>query len=239
MSVYATLRTTWTSCLPAQARHRLWRSMPPWLRKWRMDLIESLQQRATHDEVYDDQYYEHLVDPVMAESSEVMARSIVDELQPASVIDVGCGTGLLLRALKERGVRGTGLERADAGLKRCEQRGVQAEKFDILADEPGDWRAEVVISTEVAEHLPPAAADRFVDLLCAMGHQIVLTAAEPGEPQAVHLNEQPTDYWIEKLQSRGFRYDHARSERWRTAWKAAGVAGCFANTVMIFERQAA
>ncbi|MFG0274874.1 MAG: class I SAM-dependent methyltransferase [Phycisphaerales bacterium] len=236
MSVYRTCKGVWSRVAPQRVRRAIWIATPAPIKTLRTRALRSLERGAEHDEVYDAEYYEHIIEPAMAASAEAMSEAIVRDLAPASVIDVGCGSGGLLAALRERGVPGRGLEYAAAGIERCRGRGLEVEKFDIEADEPLGWRAEVAISTEVAEHLPASCADRFCDLLAGSADTVVLTAATPGSGGTDHVNEQPNDYWIEKFGARGFAFDRVMTDDWRRRWREAGVAGCFARTVMIFRK---
>jgi hypothetical protein len=54
-------------------------------------------------------------------------------------------------------------------------------QFDLENDTlPSDYITDIALSTEVAEHLPKSYADHFVDTLCSIANNIVITAAEPG-----------------------------------------------------------
>jgi 2-polyprenyl-3-methyl-5-hydroxy-6-metoxy-1,4-benzoquinol methylase len=119
-----------------------------------------------HDWIYDAEFYETSVERPARRSAARIATTIADDLKPATIIDVGCGTGALLTALRERGCGVWGIEYADAALVRCRARHLEVEKFDLENDEYHAGRSfEVAISMEVAEHLPRKAADRYVDLL--------------------------------------------------------------------------
>jgi 2-polyprenyl-3-methyl-5-hydroxy-6-metoxy-1,4-benzoquinol methylase len=54
---------------------------------------------------------------------------------------------------------------------------------------------DLVVSLEVAEHLPASAADQFVNTLVKHGKKILFSAAIPGQGGQDHLNEQWPDYW--------------------------------------------
>jgi SAM-dependent methyltransferase len=239
MTLYGLLRPIWVTLLSRRARRVIWRATPHPLQRLRGRIIGNLESRAHHDEVYDADYFEHFVEPTMARSCDAIARSIVDEYDPEVVVDVGCGTGLLLRSLKAAGVTVLGLENAEAAISVCRQRGIAVEKFDIEREHARGWKADVAVSTEVAEHLPPSCADRFVDLLTSIAKTVVLSAALPGSGGTDHVNEQPNEYWIRRMRSRGYFFDRTLSEQWRRRWRDAGVAGCFARTVMIFVHQRA
>ena len=234
MTLYGLSRLIWISVLPRCARRVIWNVTPRPLQALRGGLVSRLACRARHDEIYDAEYFDRFVEPTMAMSCDIIAHTIIEELNPRTVVDVGCGTGLLLQSLKTSGIRVLGLENAVAAISTCRQRGIRVEKFDIENEPARDWNADVVVSTEVAEHLPSSCADRFVDLLTSISENIVLSAALPGSGGNDHVNEQPNEYWIGKLRRRGYHFDRERSEHWRRRWREAGVAGCFARSVMIF-----
>lgn len=181
-----------------------------------------------------------MVDPHIAKSCSIIATSIMEVFSPKSVVDVGCGSGLLLLNLTNQGVSCQGLEYSEAAINICIQRGLNVTKFDLEHNNMPAWiKADVVISTEVAEHLPKACADRFVEILCKLGNNIVMTAAEP-DPNACnvdHVNEQPQKYWIDKIQAQGFNYDQHLSLQWRRTWKKSGVSPFYFKTAMVFSRK--
>lgn len=235
-STYGRLKSIWCGVLPKKARHAIYEMCP------RKDIYHSfiakLQAGASHEEIYDKDYYDHLVDPPMQCSAPIMVASIQAEFNPSTVIDVGCGTGVLLGECVKMGWKAIGLEYADAGLEICHKRGIDARKFDIESEVPSGLRADVVISTEVAEHLHEKYADRFVDLLCSISDKVVLTAAAPGSTGDDHVNEQPNEYWIQKMEDRNFHYEKALAEQWRVEWPKAGVHGIYYSTIMVFRRKA-
>ena len=111
-------------------------------------------------------------------------------------------------------------------------------RYDVL---PKDFKADVVVSTEVAEHLPENCADRFVNILCTIADNVVITAAESAVTyfgDNTHLNEQPKEYWICKFADSGFRYRKDITTRWSTAWKKCGLKRWFIQHLMVFEKTA-
>ena len=55
-----------------------------------------------HDSIYTRSYYRDVVEDSAKESAVKISNSIVNELAPKRVIDVGCGTGALLEALRDK-----------------------------------------------------------------------------------------------------------------------------------------
>jgi SAM-dependent methyltransferase len=214
--------------------------MPLPLKKLRHHLIRILERSAKHDEIYDVDYYSEMVDMHMAGSCDTIVESIIGAFSPRSVIDVGCGSGLLLAAIKKRGISCRGLEYSQVALDICRERGLNVTKFNLEYDVlPKLFKADIVISTEVAEHLPSTCADRFIDILCNIADTVVMTAAQPKTMSfgTDHVNEQPIQYWIEKFTNHGFRYNQTISMQWQKLWKEHHVAGCFIDGLMVFHRE--
>jgi 2-polyprenyl-3-methyl-5-hydroxy-6-metoxy-1,4-benzoquinol methylase len=231
------LRSAYRHAVPLRLRERVAESSSK-LGKARRAVVHSM---LTHDDVYDAAYYDGVVDGPAVASAGLMASTIVEQLHPESVLDVGCGTGALLAELAAQGVTVTrGLEHSEAGIDLCRQRGVLVTPFDLEARDSVnvDETYDVVASMEVGEHLPPKVADRYVDLLAGRvrpGGWLVFTAATPGQGGLDHVNEQPHEYWIQKLTRSGLSYDEARSMAWRSAWLGR-VAPWYSANLMLFQR---
>lgn len=241
MSVYSGLKNAYKSVLPKKVRQAIFRVMPRRLSRARNSPIRKLGRSADHDELYDERYYTDVLDATYRESCEVIADSIIRAFAPKSVTDVGCGPGQLLLAFTRRGIICRGLEYSSAGLKIARRNGLEVTKFDLRRDDlPSEFRSDVVVSTEVAEHLHEEYADRFVDVLCAVADNIVMTAAEPATTYVgdhTHLNEQPREYWIKKLEQRHFAYDDDITNQFRTEWKHAQTKPWFIQHLMVFHKE--
>jgi len=219
------IRNLYKTCLPASVRDS--------------SIVAELRERFLwHGWFYDSDYYERDVEGAAVRSAGTIADSILSAFVVTRVVDLGCGTGALLEALRDRGCEVLGLEYAEAALKYCRDRRLDVAKFDLERDSFNDDRTfDVAISMEVAEHLPRAAADRYVDLLTRLSGIIVFTSAPPGQGGVDHVNEQPPSYWLDKFRQRGFEHDEELSQRWRETWKAKGdVEGWYYQNLMTLRR---
>jgi 2-polyprenyl-3-methyl-5-hydroxy-6-metoxy-1,4-benzoquinol methylase len=234
MGVYTVARTVWHATVPAATRRKLHVRLPTHLQQAKKNALSRLR---TRDEIYNPTYYAGTLDGASVAFGRVIAPAIMSEFRPATVADIGCGSGGVLLALRECGVSIHGFEYATAGVEMCRSRGIPVTQFDITADPIPSQRLDLVISTEVAEHLPSRCADKFCDMLGSMAPVIVFTAATPGQGGEDHVNEQPHSYWIARFQDRGFTFDESLSLRWRADTKAAGVAHWYYENIMVFRRR--
>jgi SAM-dependent methyltransferase len=188
------------------------------------------------DQSYSRGYYNY-IDSLQADSYPIMANTIIKLFSPTRVIDVGCGSGGLLGALRVHGkVRCEGIEFSEAGLALCQKRGIDCQFGDLTTPLAIAPLYDLLICFEVAEHLPARYADQLVANLTSGPKRLLFSAATPGQGGHEHVNEQPNEYWIRKCDARGFSYNRLISEEMRGEWTYRGVAHWFANNVMVFER---
>jgi SAM-dependent methyltransferase len=216
------------------------RIAPQWLRQSMggRSLRNRVFRLLDHQTIYDAEYFIKTVEQPAVQSAPVIADSIVRDLAPRTVIDVGCGTGALLAALQERGRVVSGLEYADAAIDLCRRRRLNVQRFDIESDiYRGDEMFDVAICMEVAEHLPQQHAGRLVELLTSLSNMVVFTAAGPGQDGADHCNLQPPAYWIAKFVHDGFEYDRLLTARWQDDWCKSGVVvGWYYQNLLVFRK---
>lgn len=136
---------------------------------------------------------------------------IVRELIPFnSVIDVGCGIGAWLKVCKDLGA--TKICGIDANVptedliidKDTEY--IKADLTDIFYKngQPQEKQYDLVISLEVAEHIPEKFADIYLLNLTSFGDIILFSAAIPGQGGVEHVNEQWPSYWKKKFATYGY-----------------------------------
>ena len=95
----------------------------------------------------------------------------------------------------------------------------------------------LAVSIEVAEHIDPELEDKFLDWI-TQGDRTLLTAAPPGQGGEHHVNEQPKEYWIERMSDRGFVYDGILTRKWQAAARKH-TSNCYwvVKNAMYFERR--
>jgi SAM-dependent methyltransferase len=133
---------------------------------------------------------------------------VLNLVKPKSVLDAGCGTGTWLKAFEEVGVIDyIGVDGSHVDRSRLN---IPIEKF-VAQDLRAHWslkrKFDLVLSLEVAEHLPEENADLFVETLVNHANEnIIFSAAIPGQEGQNHLNEQWPAYWQRKFLRHGFYF---------------------------------
>jgi SAM-dependent methyltransferase len=190
--------------------------------------------------VYCDSYYRD-VERMEKSSVEVVADWITHNLAPATVIDIGCGPGHQMKALKDLGVSVYGIDISPAALKiTTHEKKLNASRFDLTdptAKLPGT-PYDLSLSCEVAEHLEEAHARTFVGHVISASDTVYLTAAEPDVLTGKglnHFNEQPNDYWIKLFAERGYHLHEELTQAARTALTSRNVTSYLARP-MIFKK---
>lgn len=148
-------------------------------------------------------------------SASVIVPMLAALTHPRSVLDVGCGVGGWVAAWLGYGADAIGV---DGDYVPRDQLCVPADRFidhDLEAPLDLGRRFDLVTSFEVAEHLPPEAAETFVDSLCRHADVIAFSAAVPGQDGPGHINERWASYWAELFAPHGYRpYDLLRGRLW-------------------------
>jgi SAM-dependent methyltransferase len=149
-------------------------------------------------------------------SARAIVPIVMEVVGPRSVIDVGCGTGAWLAVFQEHGIEDVcgvdGAHVAGESLRIAPDRFVA---FDLTSRYTSARRFDLVVSLEVAEHLPPENAASFVASLCDLAPAALFSAAVPFQGGTGHVNEQWPEYWASLFERHGFQpFDCVRPPTW-------------------------
>ena len=147
---------------------------------------------------YGEDFYDFITDDSL-KSGLIYAGILSPIINPNTVVDLGCGRGTWLKAFKENGA--SELAGFDGPWIRQEDMidpSIQFSSIDLDAPKlplstAGNF--DLAISLEVAEHLEPASAKKFVEPLTNLSDVVLFSAAYIKQGGKKHINEQRHTYW--------------------------------------------
>ena len=174
--------------------------------------------------------YDHIaVDE--APSAERLAKWISSALPPGTVLDIGCGPGTYVDALRTFGITARGIDIDNRVL------GKEHLKYQSLFELDDVDQADTVVCLEVAEHIDESAADLVAyQVARCVKKTLIWTAAQPGQGGIGHINCQSKQYWEEKLTEQGLVRNRELETRMLEFVMQGPHMGWFRNNVMLFTR---
>ncbi|NBT76683.1 MAG: methyltransferase domain-containing protein [Betaproteobacteria bacterium] len=147
------------------------------------------------------------------------------------ILDVGCGPGIYVTALRNLGLQADGVDPDP----RCpyDKLSVFHPQFDMYRN------YDICLCLEVAEHIDPELADKFVEKLVGVAPTVIFSAAQPGQGGHGHINCQPKEYWAHKFGCHNYVYDAEATTRLCGFMQLGYHMGWFVNNVQIFRQYGA
>jgi len=185
-------------------------------------------------EFYTREFYKTYKDDSLESAREVVPI-VLKFIQPKSVIDIGCGIGTWLSVFQENGIKevlGVDGDYVDRNMLLIpEDRFL---RFDLTRSFCIDDHFDLVVSLEVAEHIPHINAEIFINSLTRLGPVVLFSAAIPFQGGTNHVNEQWPEYWIEHFQKEGYVViDCIR----KNIWGNSNVNYYYAQNMFLFVKQ--
>jgi SAM-dependent methyltransferase len=144
---------------------------------------------------YSPSYYKELGQQ-SRRTARVVVPMVTELLHPASVVDIGCGTGAWLGEFRQAGIDDVmGLDGDWIPRDQLEIPPNQFQATDLSRPFALARTFDVAVCLEVAEHLPALSARNFIQGLVALAPAILFSAAVPFQGGTNHVNEQWSDYW--------------------------------------------
>lgn len=138
-------------------------------------------------------------------SARVVAPLVMGLVHPKSVVDIGCGRGLWIKAFLEQGV--TEVAGYDGDYVERDTLAFPAEHFHVADLEKFiqcERTFDLAVCLEVGEHLLDSAAETLVETLTHLAPVVLFSAAIPLQGGSHHVNEQWPEYWEKKFATHGY-----------------------------------
>lgn len=148
-----------------------------------------------------------------------IAERIVRDIGPTSVMDAGCAMGLLVEALRQRGVQAYGMDISEYSIGMVPA-DLQPYCRVGSVTEPFAQRYDLIVSIEVLEHMTAADSEKAVANFCQHSDDILFSSTPFDYKEATHFNVQPPEYWAELFAIHGFYRDVDFDASFITPWAA-------------------
>jgi len=159
-----------------------------------------------------------------------LAAWVKQELNPSSLLDIGCGPGHFVDSFRDQGIDAKGMDIDDR------VHGKEHLKYQSLLDIT-DENAEVVVCMEVAEHIEPVLEDQVVaKVVSAVNKTLIWTAAAIGQGGIGHINCKNKEDWSEKITKAGLVRNFEREKQLIDDMRNGYHMGWFTNNLLYFEK---
>jgi glycosyltransferase involved in cell wall biosynthesis len=165
---------------------------------------------------YDEEYYRTSCDPdgapygrdeqVWVDFFTAVSSTIVETLRPATSLDVGCALGMLVEALRARGVDARGIDISKWAIEQVPPALQPFCRVGSITDEI-EGHYDLITCIEVLEHLPPSLAEQCVGNLCRHADAVLFSSTPDDFNEPTHLNVEPSGYWARLFLGHGFVRD--------------------------------
>jgi len=151
-----------------------------------------------------------------------------------NVLDVGCGPGIYVKAMRHLDIEANGV---DIDPRAAKEANCHIEDIVNRSLCPS-FCAHTVLSLEVGEHIPEDHSWDYIRYIrnCEPT-TVIFSAAQPGQGGDGHINCQPPSYWCNRLNWYGFGYNPAATSHFVDYMRSGYHMGWLVNNVMIFQRQ--
>ena len=180
--------------------------------------------RSLTDRDFDAHYYAtgcgrpYSRDAVWTAFFDRIADGIVAGLRPGRTLDAGCAWGLLVEALRTRGVDAYGLDISSFAIARvADAIRPYCWRGSITDELHGDY--DLIVCQEIFAHLTEEACLRAIANFHRHAERVLLSAAAyPAHER--HLNSLGPAHWHRAFEAAGFRHDPSFDASFMTPWAA-------------------
>jgi Methyltransferase domain len=148
-----------------------------------------------------------------------IADRLIEDFHPKTALDAGSAIGLLVEALRDRGVEADGVDFSEFAVNHSREDIRQFLRVGSIT-EPLARRYDLITCFEVVEHMPSEDADRAIANLCAFTDEVILTSTPMHYRDPTHTNIHPQEYWTERFARQGFIRDVDYDGSYIAPWAA-------------------
>ena len=148
---------------------------------------------------------------------ERIAKRIVSEINPKSVLDAGCAMGFLVEGLRNHGIDAWGVDISEYAIGQVHESVKPYCKVASITD-PLNQFFDLIVNIEVLEHMPPRDAEVALSNLCQSTDVVLFSSTPFDYKEVTHINVQSPEYWAGLFAGNGFIRDFDFDASFITPW---------------------
>ncbi|WP_316507059.1 glycosyltransferase [Nitrosopumilus sp.] len=172
-----------------------------------------LDRKGIEKDIYDKNYYDNYIPDLPYVKNEhwekffdSIAEKIENEINPKTVLDVGCAKGFLVEKLRKRGIEAYGIDISEYAISQVDESIKDYCKVGSILEE-FDRKYDLIICIEVVEHLYNDDSKIALDNLCNYSDDILFSSSPIDFEEETHHNVQNPSYWASLFAKKNFFRD--------------------------------
>lgn len=147
----------------------------------------------------------------------VIADRVVSDINPKRVLDAGCATGMLVEALRARGLDALGIDLSSFAIQSAPETLRPYLREGSIA-EPFGERFDLIVCIEVLEHMPAEDAHRAIANIASHTDDVLFSSTPFDYKEPTHVNVRMPEEWAEAFARHGFYRDVDFDASFITKW---------------------
>lgn len=173
--------------------------------------------------IFDSYYYSHDCGrPYQRDESwltffDIIAKRIIEQFNPKSVLDAGCAWGFLVESFRKRGVEASGIDISEYAIENVHP---DIKEYCLVRSiiEPLENKYDLITCIEVLEHMSKKDAEIAIENMCSHAEAVIFSSTPFDFKEVTHINVHEPDYWAEQFARYGFFRDMDADVSCITPW---------------------
>jgi SAM-dependent methyltransferase len=186
-------------------------------------------------EIYDLTFYDQQFRQSYRAAQLILPHVLAAVGRPSSVLDIGCGVGTWLRAVRDYvpDVHVVGVDHPSIPLDVLMISPEEYVGTDLSQGVDMQRKFDLALSLEVGEHLDASSGKALVASLARHSDTILFSAAIPGQGGTHHINENWPEYWIDEF----CKQDYVCNDIIRPLiWKNEEIPFWYRQNILLFTK---
>jgi SAM-dependent methyltransferase len=137
----------------------------------------------------------------------IVSEAIIDQFDPESVFDVGCGIGLHLKPFCDAGITANGIDEAKAAHENAVIPTRHIDIMDMTEPYTPNRQYDVVLCLDMLEYASRSQEDVFIATVAGVGDIGIVSVPLPRYSTIRYSREEPKEYWVQQFDEYGMNYD--------------------------------